>query len=213
MNTPQVETCQSIPNFLDYLEDIPELADILRRSASHHRHLCPRQVIGARLGLAGVRALETPVIPEKKELLVITETDGCFLSGLAAAANVSVNHRTLRIADYGKIAATFVHVKSGRAVRCALQPDIRARSWEYARPGVSRHYFAMLTGYQNMPEEALFIFSEVELSTPARRLISRPGIRAVCSRCGEEVFNEREVFVGGDVLCVPCAGLGAYYGN
>lgn len=211
MKIPTVLACESGPNFIEYLEDLPELADVLMRSARHHRHICPRQVLGGRIGLAGVRALGMPVRPEKKELLVISETDGCFLSGLEAASDVSVNHRTLRIADYGKIAATFVHVESGHALRLSLAPDVRERAWMYARPGIERHYFAMLTGYQNMPVEELLVITPVALTRPARQLISRPGIRTICAQCGEEVINEREVWIGSQAYCTACAGQEKYY--
>lgn len=211
MKTALHETGQTEPNFIEYIEDRADLAQILIQSAVHHSHVCPRQVLGARIGLAGLAALGVPVVPELKELLVISETDGCFLSGLEAATRVSVNHRTLRIADYGKIAATFVHVPSEKTVRVSLLPGIRERAWQYARPGVKRHYFAMLTGYQNIPDEELLDFRPVDLTVSPKQLISRPGIREICSRCGEEIINEREVIRGDEVLCVPCAGVARYY--
>src|SRR5512141_395633 len=93
------------------------LNEILNTAASRHSHLCPRQVLGARIGLAGARAvgLEPPV--RGKRLLVILETDGCFADGMEAATGCSVGHRTLRIEDYGKVAATFVNIRQGRVVR------------------------------------------------------------------------------------------------
>jgi formylmethanofuran dehydrogenase subunit E len=63
-----------------------------------------------RLELAGFTALGFDSPPDKKRLLVITETDGCFADGLSAATNCTVGHRTLRVEDYGKTAATFVDV-------------------------------------------------------------------------------------------------------
>src|SRR5512142_352297 len=104
------------------------LYEILRISASHHSHLCPRQVLGARIGLAGARAvgLEPPVL--NKRLLVILETDGCFADGIEAATGCTVGHRTLRVEDYGKIAATFIDTKQDSAVRVAPLADARARA-------------------------------------------------------------------------------------
>lgn len=198
-------------NFLEYIEDIPRLAEALHRSVRHHRHLCPRQVLGARIGIAGLDVLGAPVNQEKKELLVIAETDGCFLSGLEAATNVSVNHRTLRVADYGKLAATLVRVAGDHAVRVSLQPKIREKAWDFYRDEDRRHYFAMLTGYQRMPQNELLLFKPVRLDIPAVRLISRPGIRTDCAGCGEEVINEREVYVDGKAYCIVCAGQARYY--
>jgi formylmethanofuran dehydrogenase subunit E len=88
-----------------------DLQTILEISAAQHRHLCPRQVLGARLGLAGAAALGLEAPRRDKRLLMIVETDGCFADGVAAATGCAMGHRTLRLADYGKSAATFVDVK------------------------------------------------------------------------------------------------------
>jgi formylmethanofuran dehydrogenase subunit E len=50
----------------------------------------------------------------------------------------------------------------------------------------------------------------VQLKEDLRRLISRAGYRADCELCGEEILNEREVFMDNKTLCRACAG-GAYY--
>ena len=207
----QTGTLPPAVNFIDYIEDIAELSAALSQSVQHHRHLCPRQVLGARIGLAGIQSLGIPVVQEKKELLVIAETDGCFLSGLEAATDVSVNHRTMRIADIGKLAATFVHVATDTAVRVSLNPDVREKAWAYANGDERRHYFAMLTGYQRMPDSELMRFQAVRLIVPAAQLISRPGIRTNCTVCGEEVINEREVYINGAPFCLTCAGNAQYY--
>ncbi len=185
------------------------LSEILAQSAAHHTHLCPRQVLGARIALAGARAvgLETP--RDDKRLLAILETDGCFADGIEAATGCSVGHRTLRIEDYGKIAATFVDCRLGRAVRVAPAPDVRARAERYA-PGEKRHYFAQLAAYQQMPDEELLVIQEVLLNTPVEALLSRPGVRVSCAWCSEEIINGREVKLGRLVLCRACAGS-AYY--
>ena len=68
---------------------------------------------------AAAAMLELEVPRKDKRLLVIVETDGCFVDGVEAAVGVSVGGRTLRVEDYGKIAATFVDVKTERALRVA----------------------------------------------------------------------------------------------
>ena len=77
-------------------------------------------------------------------------------------------------------------------------------------PKEERRYFAQLQGYQVMPVEELFTVQRVDLQTPAQVIISHQNPRAVCSNCGEEIINEREVVVRGVVLCKTCA-YGGYY--
>jgi formylmethanofuran dehydrogenase subunit E len=185
------------------------LNDILKKSASRHTRLCPRQILGARIGLAGMTVLGFSVPSKKKELLVMAEIDGCFVDGIAAATGCTVGHRMLRVEDYGKIAATFVEVRSGRAIRIAPRLDVRERASAFAADE-SRHYFAQLQAYQSLPDESLLTIAEVQLVTPVEEILSRPGLRVNCSQCGEEIMNEREVNRGGVTLCVSCA-KGGYY--
>ena len=183
---------------------------LLEISACDHSHLCPRQILGVRIGLTGLSALGFSEPPAGKRLLIITETDGCFADGLSAATNCTVGHRTLRVEDYGKVAAVFVDVIAGRAVRAAPVLDIRQRAYEYA-PDEMRHYFAQMQAYQIMPAEEMFTINEVQLATSLESIVSRPGIRVNCDVCGEEIMNEREVKQDGLNLCRACAGNSYYH--
>lgn len=186
-----------------------ELKRILDLASARHSHLCPRQVLGVRMALTGAAALGLEIPRSDKRLLVIAETDGCFLDGLEVAAGVSPGRRTLRIEDYGKIAAAFVDVRTGDAIRLAPRLDVRSRALAYA-PGEHRHYFAQLAGYQIMPEEELFSMMPVVLSTSVAELISRAGVRTNCVACGEEIINEREIMAGEGAYCRSCWGQSYY---
>lgn len=186
--------------------DIRALLEISRRD---HNQLCPRQVLGVRLGLAGMRGLGYDEAPGRKRLLAIVESDGCFADGVSAATGCTVGHRTLRVEDYGKVAVTVVDVQTGRAVRAAPALDSRQKAAAWL-PDEPHHYFAQLQAYQSMPDEQLLTVTEVRLAVPVAQLVSRPGIRVTCDRCGEEIINEREVVEHGQTLCRACAGR-AYY--
>ena len=186
-----------------------DLQAILVESSARHSHLCPRQVLGARIAIAGAAALGLELPRRDKRLLIFVESDGCFADGVEVATGCTMGHRTLRLEDYGKIAAVFVDAQSSRAVRVAPQLDVRERTWAYA-PGERRHYFAQLQGYQAMPDDELLSIQEVELTTAVAQIVSRPIVRTNCAVCGEEIINEREVQRGGQLLCRSCAGPGYY---
>jgi formylmethanofuran dehydrogenase subunit E len=186
-----------------------DLATILALSASRHEHLCPRQVLGARMALAAGEILELELPSSGHRLLVICETDGCFLDGLEIAAGVSPGRRTLRVEDYGKVAATFVDTLAGAAVRLAPSPQARGLAHLYAPPGCGP-YEAMRDGYQHMPVAELFICQPVVLNSSLEEILSRPEARARCQRCGEEIINTREILLAGQPFCKGCAGQ-AYY--
>lgn len=186
------------------------LSDLLQKSSRDHSHLCPRQILGVRMGLAGMKALGFDTPPDKKQLLIVTETDGCFADGLSAATNCTVGHRTLRVEDYGKTAAVFVDTLTGQAVRVAPALDVRQKAYAYA-PNEPRHYFAQMQAYQIMPDEEMFTVTEVQLKTPIEAIVSRPGVRVNCDLCGEEIMNEREIQQEGLTLCRTCAGISYYH--
>ncbi len=187
-------------------------AEILAKGAETHRHLCPRQVLGARMAWAAAGWLDLEVPRDDKRLLVIAETDGCFVSGIEAAAGVRVSARTLRILDVGKIAATFADVRTERAVRLAPKAGVRAAAAAHADPDAPGRWQAMLVGYQRMPANDLLAALEVALHPSAAELRARPHVRVDCVRCGEEVINAREVLTPDGPLCRPCANVeGARY--
>jgi formylmethanofuran dehydrogenase subunit E len=185
------------------------LQPLLEKSSRHHTHLCPRQVLGVRLGLAGLEALGFETPPAKKRLLVITETDGCFVDGLSAATDCTVGHRTLRVEDYGKTAAVFVDTITGQTVRVAPAPGLRDRAGLCA-PDKGNRYAAQIQAYQVMPAAEMFTITPVTLNTSLAAILSRPGMRVNCAACGEEIMNEREIQHNGQALCRACAGDGYY---
>ena len=187
-----------------------DIQSLLERSMQDHDHLCPRQILGVRIGMAGMKALGFSEPPQNKRLLIISETDGCFVDGVIAATGCTVGHRTLRVEDYGKVAVTFVDTKTGQAVRVAPRLDIRERAVAFA-PEEPRHYFAQMQAYQTMPDEEMLTTQDVRLHMPMEQIISRPGMRVNCDICGEEIMNEREVNRNGLTICRSCFGDGYYY--
>lgn len=185
------------------------LSRLLEQTAARHSHLCPRQVLGVRIALAGAAGLGLEIPRRDKRLLVISETDGCFVDGLEIVTGCAVGHRTLRIEDYGKIAATFVDVQTEQAFRIAPRPDVRQRAAIHA-PEDPHPYLAQLRGYQVMPDDELLVIESVQILQPIRQIVGRPGVRVSCAGCGEEIINGREVLVDGQPLCQPCA-RGGYY--
>ncbi len=185
------------------------LETLLTKSAELHRHLCPRQVLGIRMGMLAEELLGVELPQTEKRVLAIVETDGCFSDGVAVAANCWVGRRTMRVEDYGKSAVTFVDTQTERAWRVSPHPHGREHAARYA-PEADNRWEDMLIGYQRMPAAELLVWEEVSLNTPVGQIVSRAGLRVNCESCGEEIINEREVTVDGRVLCRACAGDGYY---
>ena len=193
------------------------LRPYLDESATRHKHLCPRQVLGVRIGLRGLLALGlidetyTPFGNQNKRLLTIVEMDGCGADGIAVATDCQVGRRTMRVLDFGKMAATLVDTKTGRAVRVWPRADARQIAKAYLPEAHSR-WHAYLEAYQVLPDEDLLVVQPVTLTQSLAEILSRPNLRVDCAQCGEEIMNEREVILNGRILCQTCAG-NSYYTN
>lgn len=185
--------------------DIPALDEILAASGTHHHKICPRQVLGVRIGLLAGSLFRLPLPQPQKRLVAMAETDGCFVDGVSAATGCYVGRRTLRIEDYGKTAVTFIDTLTEQAIRIAPNANIRELAWEYA-PSARNKWEAQLIGYQHIPDEFLLRWQTVELSVPIKQIISRAGMRVACELCGEEIINQREVIREGTIMCRSCAG-------
>lgn len=192
----------------------PNLEFHLQRAASHHGHSCPGTVIGVRMALVGMREIEItdPKGSQRKDIMVFVETDRCPVDAIAHVTGCKISNRNLRFFDWGKIAATFVNLKTGKAVRIVCPERTRDLVPEYA-PGDypdDKHgrKARAVDAYKVMPEEELFLIQRVEvLEGPP----PKEKHRVICAACGESVNDRREVVRDGRVLCRPCATGETYY--
>ena len=187
-----------------------DLQTLLAKSVErHHDHLCPRQVLGVRMGMHAANLFGLALPQNDKRLFAFVETDGCLIDGIAVASGCWVGNRTMRVMDYGKSAATFVDTQTHLALRITPTRGSRTRALAYA-PDAPDRWHGQLVAYQVMPAYELLNAEEVSLSVSLSAIISQHGHRVVCERCGEDIINEREVKVDGEILCRACA-MGAYY--
>jgi len=182
---------------------------LLSESVSWHLGVCPRQVLGVRMGMYAGLLLNLNLPQSDKRLLTIVETDGCFASGVSAATGCWVGRRTLRVNDFGKVAATFIDTITEKSIRLSPKANIRSLAKEYA-PDEESRWHTQLIGYQHIPDDLLFSQQLVELCTPISDIISKAGLRTNCHICGEEIMNQRETVREGLVFCQNCAGFPYY---
>lgn len=186
-----------------------QLVELLQQTEALHKHLCPRQVLGVRMGMLIADLLEFELPQKDKRLFTFVETDGCFADGVAVATGCTLGHRTMRLMDYGKPAATFIDTQTNRAIRVFPHPASRAAAANY-QPEAKTRWHAMLEAYQQLPTSELFCWQQVELTIDLQALIGKHGMRVNCAVCGEEIINQREIIHNGQPTCRACAG-DAYY--
>jgi formylmethanofuran dehydrogenase subunit E len=185
------------------------LQQLLELSAASHHNLCPRQVLGVRMGMLAGKKLGLDLPQKDKRLFAFVESDGCGMGGIAAATGCLVERRTMRVLDYGKLAATFVDTQTGKTIRIAPQPDCRGAAESSIQDDRDR-WQKQLEAYQVLPDEVLFDVKTVHLTVSLEEIISQPNLRVSCASCGEEITNRRELIIRGRPLCCSCAGEGYY---
>ena len=91
----------------------------LRDAEQAHGHLCAGQVLGVRMAMLGLQKLgiDDPQGADRKRLVTFVEIDRCATDAVAVVTGCRLGKRALKFRDWGKMAATFVDVNSGHAVR------------------------------------------------------------------------------------------------
>lgn len=185
---------------------------LLAGSASAHGHLCPGQVVGVRLAILGCRliGLDNPSqIPQIKKLIVYVEIDRCATDAIAYVTGVKLGRRSLKFVDNGIMAATFVNLESGKAVRIVSTESSRDLAHVYAPDSDNTHQ-QQLDAYRNMPDDVLFTVTPVAVDIPVHDMPGPSRFKARCASCGTMIRDKKEVLVNHRILCRPCAH-GTYY--
>ncbi len=123
---------------------------------------------------------------------------------LALVANCRLGKRALKFRDWGKVAATFVDLKTGRAVRIAARESSKQAAREMF-PELEKEA-GQRKAYAQLSDEILFDKKWVKVEVQPEDLPGFKGPRVVCSECGEGINFKREVQKDGRALCRSCAG-------
>ncbi|ABA87417.1 thioredoxin-like domain and zinc finger protein [Syntrophotalea carbinolica DSM 2380] len=178
---------------------VDDVQAMLKRCEAFHGHLCLGQVVGVRMAQKG---LELVAAEDIKDLIVMVENDRCITDAIIMATGVRLGRRSLKFYDYGKMAATFVNLKTDVAWRLHSRgegdqlPKDESMAWALAAS-----------------DEELLSWRSVTVDFNPGDLPGPPVRIAQCNRCGETVLDYRDVPQGqGEdlVLCRACA-FGTYY--
>ncbi len=174
--------------------------ELIEAAASYHGHLCAGQILGVRMGMAGLKWLGMEDLHKNKSLIVYVETDRCAADAIQTVTGCKLGKRTLKHIDYGKMAATFLDINKNKAVRIFVPANVR----ELAKKYVNNRDNPYLEAYKMMPDNELLAFEEVVVDFRPEDLPGKPLRRIICDKCGEEVNDGREVAVDLKVYCKPC---------
>ena len=183
------------------------LEQYLNDAAMAHGHLCAGQVLGVRMAMLGLRKLgiEDQQGKDRKRVVTFVEIDRCATDAVMVVTGCRLGKRALKFRDWGKMAATFVDVETGKAVRVAARESSKALA-RSMHPEITDKNQGQMLAYQTLADDQMFQTQWVHVELPPEEFPGYKGERVVCERCGEGINFRREVRRGGKVLCRACAG-------
>ena len=183
------------------------LDQYLEDAAVAHGHLCAGQVLGVRLAMFGLKTLglEDPQGKDRKRIVTFVEIDRCATDAVMVVTGCRLGKRALKFRDWGKMAATFIDVETGKAVRVAARESSKALA-KSMHPEIADKNQQQMLAYREMGDEQLFQTQWVRVELPPEEFPGYKGGRIVCSECGEGINYRREVRLGSRTLCRACAG-------
>jgi formylmethanofuran dehydrogenase subunit E len=186
---------------------LKNLDELLRDAEVAHGHLCAGQVLGVRLAMLGLELLgiDDPYGKDRKRLVTFVEIDRCATDAVAVVTGCRLGKRALKFRDWGKVAATFVDLESGRAVRICARESSKALARQM-HPEIQSKNQQQMLAYREMRTDDLFTVQWVKVTVPPEDLPGYQGPRIVCEECGEGINFQREVRQDGKTLCRACTG-------
>jgi formylmethanofuran dehydrogenase subunit E len=183
----------------------------LAAAAQAHGHICAGQVLGVRLAMLGLQMLgiEDPHKKDRKRLVTFVEIDRCATDAVAVVTGCRLGKRALKFRDWGKMAATFVDVSTGKAVRIAAKESSKTLARQL-HPELEDKNQQQMLAYREMSDDDLFTTQWVKVDLPPEEFPGYKGERIVCEMCGEGINFHREVVRDGKTLCKSCAGESYY---
>ncbi len=187
------------------------LDEYLREAEQAHGHLCAGQVLGVRMAMLGLQKLgiEDPRGKDRKRLVTFVEIDRCATDAVAVVTGCRLGKRALKFRDWGKVAATFVDVSTGRAFRVAARESSKALA-KSMHPEIESKNQQQMLAYREMSDGELFDVQPVTVELPPEEFPGYKGERAICAICGEGINFRREVVRDGMTLCRACGGESYY---
>jgi len=187
------------------------LDEYLQDAERAHGHLCAGQVLGVRMAMFGLAQLgiEDPQGKDRKRLVTFVEIDRCATDAVAVVTGCRLGKRALKFRDWGKVAATFLDVVSGKAVRIAAKESSKALA-RSLHPEIANKNQQQMLAYREMCDDDLFDLQWVKVELPPEEFPGYKGERVVCEKCGEGINFKREVRRRGKALCRACAGESYY---
>src|SRR6202020_1894662 len=127
-----------------------------RQAEVAHGHLCAGQILGVRMAMLGCKRLgiDDPKGRDRKRLVTFVEIDRCATDAIGVVTGCRLGERALKFREWGKMAAPFVDLEAGRAIRISAKESSRNLAREL-HPEIENKNLQQMAAYREMSDEAL----------------------------------------------------------
>ena len=148
-------------------------------AAVAHGHLCAGQILGLRMAVHGLELLgiDDPEGKDRKRLITFIEIDRCATDAIPVVTGCRLGKRALKFRDFGKVAATFCDLESGRAVRVVAKESSKALAKE-CFPEIAAKNEQQMQAYRVLAADDLFAHQWVRVEEG----------RVLCRACAGERY-------------------------
>jgi formylmethanofuran dehydrogenase subunit E len=175
----------------------PAREELLDRCVNYHGHLCVGQALGVRLALKGMELVGTT---NPKEMIVFIENDRCIADAIQVVTGTRIGRRSAKLINYGKMAASLLNTNSGAAFRVSVRPA----GFEIGQGEEA------IRRILHVPDAELLAWKRISIPMKPEDYPGRPRRTVNCVRCGEKVFDGRDISRDEGCLCVACAATPYY---
>jgi formylmethanofuran dehydrogenase subunit E len=172
----------------------------IKKVGDYHGHVCFGIAMGTKMTLAAMRYLGLDPAVKNKNLIVYAEIDRCMTDAIMVISGCTLGHRSLKYADYGKFAATFVNLTNNNAIRVTIKESCE----------INGSPQEVIEKMAKLLDDQVVNIQPVRVNISEFDLPGFPKKREHCGVCGERIMDGREVNVEGKLICRACAN-GKYY--
>src|SRR5438309_11464121 len=109
--------------------------------------------------------IDDPQGKDRKRLVTFVEIDRCATDAVAVVTGCRLGKRALKFRDWGKMAATFVDLSTGKAIRVAAKESSKAIARQM-HPKIESENRQQMAAYREMSDDDLFVTQWVKVDLP-----------------------------------------------
>lgn len=172
----------------------------LAKAVDYHGHLCLGQVLGVHLAEKGMEAIGTT---NPKKMIVYVENDRCIADAIQILTGTRLGRRSMKLVNYGKMAATFINTETGDSYRIWVSGKINEMIGKIGsnRQEKEKQYKMLL----ETPSEDVVSVQKVIVNIPEIEMPGKPQRTVRCIKCYEKVMDGKDILGDEGPLCLACA--------